>query len=78
MLANAINTHVIIGEKADGNIDCAHRDTADGANTLFNHRMTLVQGEADPDGDGSEVDTQYKWLMWYGKGRLIKYRRLDH
>lgn len=78
MLANAINTHVIIGEKANGQIDCAHRDSADGANTLFEHRLNLAQGTADIDGDGNETDTQYRWLMWYGKGRLIKYRRLDH
>lgn len=77
MLYNAVNTHVIIGEKADGTIDCAHRDNADGANTLFDHRMSLKQGSADPDGDGNVDDTQYRWLMWYGKGRLIKYRKLD-
>jgi hypothetical protein len=78
MLANAINTHIIVGERADGVTVADVRDNADAANTLFEHRLKLPQGATDHDGDGETDDTQYRWLMWYAKGRLIKYRRLDH
>jgi hypothetical protein len=83
MLANALNTHVILSETANtsdgsaGTITASVFNNADGANTLFEHRCNLFQS-TDTDGDGETTDTRYRWVMWYAKGRLIKYRRLDH
>jgi len=79
MHANFLNTHIIVSETADSSrtITMASFDNADGANTLFEHRLSLPQGSADSDGDGETTDTRYRWVAWYGKGRLIKYRKLD-
>ena len=54
MHANFLNTHIIVSETADssGTITMASFDDADGANTLFEHRLSLPQGSADSDGDG--------------------------
>jgi hypothetical protein len=82
MLANALNTHVIVSETANtsdgsrGTVTASVFDNADSANTLFEHRCQLAQNP-DTDGDGETTDTRYRWIMWYAKGRLIKYRRLD-
>lgn len=78
MLANAINTHLIVSEDATGARTASVFDNADSANTLFEHRCSLKQAPNDTDGDGDTQDTRYRWIMWYAKGRLIKYRRLDH
>jgi hypothetical protein len=83
MHSNAINSHVIVREKADtsdgsrGSIAVVHFNTAAEAENLFYHTSSLPQGAADDDSDGSQDDTKYRWVMWYGKGRLIKYRKLD-
>lgn len=83
MLANALNTHVIVSESANtsdgsrGIVTASVFDNADAANNLFEHRCQLAQNP-DTDGDGEITDTRYRWIMWYAKGRLIKYRRLDH
>jgi len=79
MHANFLKTHVIVSELADANgtLQVSAFDNADAANTLFNHRVQLEQGVTDNDGDGDETDTRYRWVAWYGKGRLIKYRKLD-
>lgn len=82
MLANALNTHVILSETANtsdgtaGTLSAAVFDNADSANTLFEHRLKLAQNP-DTDGDTETTDTKYRWIMWYAKGRLIKYRKLD-
>jgi hypothetical protein len=84
MLANALNTHVILSETANtsdgskGTLSASVFDNADAANTLFEHRCQLNQQSNDIDSDSTTEDTKYRWVMWYAKGRLIKYRRLDH
>lgn len=78
MLANALNTHIIVCEDASGEITSVVKNDADEANTLFEERCQLQQGATDMDSDSEQEDTQYRWVMWYAKGRLIKYRRLDH
>jgi hypothetical protein len=79
MHANFLNTHVIVSELADasGSLQVSAYDNADAANNLFEHRVQLPQGAGDNDGDGDQTDTRYRWVAWYGKGRLIKYRKLD-
>jgi len=79
MHANFLNTHVVVSELADANgtLQTSVFNNADQANTLFEHRVQLPQGATDNDGDGEQDDTRYRWVAWYGKGRLIKYRKLD-
>ena len=83
MLADALNTHVVVSHiagtvwGAQGSLQVSAFNSADEANTLFEHRCKLLQGTTDNDLDGDEDDTRYLWIMWYAKGRLIKYRKLD-
>jgi len=83
MHSNALNTHVIVSHIAGttwgdtGSIQVTTFTDAQGANNLFEHRAKLLQGANDDDADGDQGDTKFTWIMWYAKGRLIKYRKLD-
>lgn len=79
MHANFLNTHIIVSENANptGLIETKICSSADEANNSFENRISLLQGGVDNDGDGDTTDTKYRWIAWYGKGRLIKYRKLD-
>lgn len=77
MLANALNTHIIVSEDSGGTTLTSVFDNAASAQSLFDHRSGVVKDTTDADGDGSTTDSRYRWIMWYGKGRLIKYRKMD-
>jgi len=77
MLAKALNTHIIVSEDSGGQIATSIFDDAATAQTLFDHRSGVAKDSGDADGDGSTSDSRYRWIMWYGKGRLIKYRKMD-
>lgn len=74
MIAVAKELHIVIGEKLDGSRGMYIGDEGTAADKFKS--WSSLADTTDLDGDSDVTESQFKYLLWYGKGRLIKYRNL--
>jgi hypothetical protein len=75
MIQNAKDLHVVVGKKKDGSTAQYIGDEAGAASRFESWSAGL--DVSDLDGDGDKLEPNLSFLLWYGKGRLIKYKNLN-
>ena len=74
MIQAAKDLHIVVGKQKNGQ-KSTYVGTAAGASDRF-LSWSNNKDLADGDGDGDTIEPSLMYIMWYGKGRLIKYKNL--
>lgn len=74
MIQAAKDLHIVVGRQKNGQMS-QYVGTAAGASDRF-LSWSNNKDLADGDGDGDTIEPSLMYIMWYGKGRLIKYKNL--
>lgn len=75
MIQLAKDFHVVCGKKKDGSNGLYIGDEATAAQRFAD--WSAGRDTTDLDGDGDVLEPQFNFLLWFGKGRLIKYKNLS-
>ncbi len=75
MIQNAKDLHVVVGRKKDGTLAQYVGDEATASARFDSWSAGLDTTDLDEDGNTTEPNLSF--LLWFGKGRLIKYKNLN-